>query len=178
MKRYILAAALGLSILTSVTVSAEQSSLDDLFERLQRTQSTTYALRVTNSIWRIWNTPPDPDQAMKVDAFHQALGRRNLKLARQLADGLIDAAPEYAEAWNKRAIVFFELGMYDRSLEDIDKVLSLEPRHFGAMSGRAHIHLARDELSSAYRWFSKALKVNPHLQDAKRFVESLGGSEA
>ena len=63
----------------------------------------------------------------------------DLTTALKLLDQLVKEAPDWAEAWNQRATIRFMVGDYEGSLADIDRVLPLEPKHFGALSGEALI---------------------------------------
>ena len=78
-------------------------------------------------------------------------------------DDLVDIAPEYAEAWNKRATVHFLLGNLADSIADVDVTLDLEPRHFGALSGLGQIELQLGDPAAALSAFEAALLMHPHL---------------
>ncbi len=65
-------------------------------------------------------------RSMDAGQFDQAIG---------IFSSLIQKAPDFAEAWNKRATIYFMIGDYTLSVEDVDRTLALEPRHFGALSG-------------------------------------------
>jgi len=90
---------------------------------------------------------------------------------------VITVHPDYAEAWNKRATVYFLLGRYNDSLKDIDKVLELEPRHFGALSGRGMIKRQQGDLAAARAAFEEALSYNPHMESVKRALEEIESEE-
>jgi tetratricopeptide (TPR) repeat protein len=70
--------------------------------------------------------------------------------------------PSYAEAWNKRATVYYMKGDYEKSLQDIEMTLSLENRHFGAFSGLASIYMALGEYKSALKALERVLEICPH----------------
>jgi tetratricopeptide (TPR) repeat protein len=90
-----------------------------------------------------------------------------------LLDTIVERAPDWAEGWNKRATILYVLDEYDRSLADIDKVLALEPRHFGALAGRGLIHIAREDYRAALDDYRRARAVNPFLQGAAQMIPAL-----
>ena len=94
------------------------------------------------------------------------MNRGLLEQAEQLFSALIGARPDFAEAWNKRATVRFLRGDDAGSRSDIVRVIELEPRHFGALSGLGMIHMRAGDLQAALQAFEAALRVNPHLDQA------------
>ena len=70
--------------------------------------------------------------------------------------------PNFAEAWNKRATAYFMLGYYDKSMNDINETLKLEPRHFGAMDGMALIFLEQGKLDKAIKVYDEIIKIFPN----------------
>jgi len=89
----------------------------------------------------------------------------------------VQLAPNFAEGWNKRATALYLLGRYDDSIKDIAKVLELEPRHFGALSGLGLCNAQLDKEKEALDAFEKALAINPNMpgirQDAEDMKKSL-----
>ena len=81
---------------------------------------------------------------------------------------------DWAEAWNKRATLYFLQDRDEESVADIEATLKLEPRHFGALGGFGQICLRQDEPVSARIAFEKALLVNPHLDGVREIVHELG----
>lgn len=154
---------------------AEQ--LDRLFARLIKSEDGAEAQRTEQTIWNLWMTSDSPTadallaQAMKASAANQT------GLALSILDNVIEVHPDYAEAWNKRATVYFLIGRYNDSLKDIEKVLELEPRHFGALSGLGMIKRQQGDLAAARAAFSEALSYNPHLEGAKRAIEEIEAEE-
>ena len=69
--------------------------------------------------------------------------------------------PQWSEAWNKRATVYFLMNEFKNSLDDIDKVLSIESRHFGALSGQARIFIKLQKYEKAIKSIERALKFYP-----------------
>ena len=81
-------------------------------------------------------------------------------------DRMVRAAPDFAEAWNKRATVHYLMGNFDASVADIRRTLALEPRHFGALSGRGLVFIEMDEEELALDSFDAALAIHPNLPGA------------
>ncbi len=91
----------------------------------------------------------------------------------KILDQLIAGNPGFAEAWNKRATLYFNMGRLDDSLADIEKVLDLEPRHFGALSGRGMIYMHQKKFPKALDAYKDALGMNPTMESAKDAVKAL-----
>ncbi|NIO39910.1 MAG: tetratricopeptide repeat protein [Burkholderiales bacterium] len=86
---------------------------------------------------------------------------------------LIGLAPDFTEAWNKRATVYFLIGEDDRSIADCEEVLQREPNHFGALSGYGQLMLRKRDYERALGYFERALTVNPNLQGVSENIEAL-----
>jgi tetratricopeptide (TPR) repeat protein len=91
----------------------------------------------------------------------------------RILNQLIETYPSYAEAWNKRATLNFMIGRYNDSLADIDKVLDLEPRHFGALAGRGMIYRAQEKWGDALDAFRQAIRINPNMTAVKDAIRDL-----
>ena len=157
-------------------VSADQTdpALDGLFADLQRTASSAEAERLTAEIWARWiasDGNADADSMMRTGMALMNSGM--LEGAEQAFSALIHDYPDFAEAWNKRATVRFLIGNDAGSRRDIARVMELEPRHFGALSGLGMINMRSGDLQAALQAFEAALRVNPHLDQAVDVTEQL-----
>ena len=145
--------------------------LDGLFQRLLTTKVPREGKQITDKIWEIWRISDDK----VVDKFmHQgivALAYGNFRVALDSFNYVTRIAPDYAEAWNKRATVYYLIGEYERSVADIRQTLKLEPRHFGALAGLGLIYEKTNRYKAAIKAFQDALKINPHLTDAIQNIE-------
>ena len=103
----------------------------------------------------------------------RALNYSTYRKALQSFDRVIEIAPEFAEGWNKRATLYYHIKEYRRSIDDIKKTLRLEPRHFGAWSGLGLVSIAQENYSGALAAFKKALSINPHIPNIRRYVQKL-----
>lgn len=171
--RWIILAVL---VLMAPVARADQSDprLPALFERL-RAAAPDQAGDLREQIWSIWfeSREPEIDALMREGDEAVNSGRETMAIA--IYDAVLERRPDFAEAWNRRATTYFLLGAYDRSEADIARVLALEPRHFGALSGLGLIALARQRDQAALRAFERALAIDPNLPGARINVEMLGG---
>ncbi len=175
MGRVVTVTVLAAVVLLATAALAGQTDhrLDALFDRLQTTDSEAEAAALTSQVWAIWH---QSDSAL-VNAFMsdgiEEMSRRNYKEALAAFNKVVEADPDFAEGWNKRATVYYLMGEYVASVRDIERTLTLEPRHFGALSGLGLIYLALGEDSAALKAFEAALKVNPHLPGARAHAAEL-----
>lgn len=98
---------------------------------------------------------------------------RDYPTARALFDVVVELEPDFVEGWNHRAAIRFRLGDYAGALGDLQRVLTLEPRHFGALMGLAEILEEEGQLKAALEAFRRALALNPHLTGAAEKVRAL-----
>lgn len=148
------------------------ASLGDLYERLARTTDESEAKGIVASIQRRWMRSGSDTADLLLSRAMEA-AQDDQPLAIELLDRAIALQPNWAEAWNKRATVFFMMGDMTRSMADLRETLSREPRHFGALSGLGIILQSNGDRKQAYEVFRKALAVNPFLADVKKAVQSL-----
>jgi tetratricopeptide (TPR) repeat protein len=95
----------------------------------------------------------------------------DLPEAIRLLDRLVVAYPGYAEAWNQRATMHYMAGNLAASLADCARVLELEPRHFGALAGRALIYLMLGQRDLALRDITAGVAIHPFLPEQQLFPE-------
>lgn len=154
-------------------VQAQQPDavLDALFADLRSAENPAAAQRITAQIWEHWVHPDDPALADRMALVLQRLGMSDLSGAIGLLDQLVVDYPDYAEGWNQRATAHFLLRNFDQSLADIEKTLAVEPRHFGALAGRALIYLELDQRELALETIREALTIHPFLSERGLFPE-------
>jgi tetratricopeptide (TPR) repeat protein len=147
--------------------------LDGLFERLHTTPDPAEGGAIEEQIWRIWLESDDATVNRLMLEGIAAMNLRQLDLALDRFDRMVEHAPAFAEGWNKRATVYYLMGDFEASVVDIERTLGLEPRHFGALSGLGLIYDAIDQPRAALRSFEAALRLNPHLEGTRDRVEEL-----
>lgn len=147
--------------------------LSSLFGRLRQVEDSETARVLETSIWKVWLRSGSATIDLLMAQAMKANAAQNSKKALKILDEVVQLAPEFAEGWNKRATVRYLSGQYQASLEDIERVLALEPRHFGALSGRGMILQELDENKSALEAYREALTIHPHLSGPKEAVKYL-----
>ena len=148
----------------SVWADQTDPALADLFDTLQNAENRMTAARTEQDIWRRWNTAPSSEADDMLAQAQQAAQVGNQAAAAAMFERLVSSFPQYAEAWNQRAIYRFMQGDYGGALEDIAKTLALEPRHFGALAGRGQCYMHMNQPRDALQAFDAALAVNPWME--------------
>jgi tetratricopeptide (TPR) repeat protein len=151
--------------------ATDKAALDALFTQLASAPDAETANAVSNQIWSIWTTPSDPVLAARMRDVMEARALLDLQSGIALLDQLVIDYPDYAEGWNQRATLRYMIGDFEASIADCDKVLELEPRHYGALSGRALMYLQMGKRSLALRDMQAALALHPFLSERQLFPE-------
>jgi tetratricopeptide (TPR) repeat protein len=147
--------------------------LDFLFGALKAAPDEVSAKHVEARIWALWLQTPSDTAALLMVRAKAAMDAQQVDLALKLLDAIIKMRPDYVEAWNRRATIYYLQNNYARSLADIEQVLVREPRHFGALAGLGMIMQDIGDEKRALDAFRKALAVNPHLEKVPELVKTL-----
>ena len=147
--------------------------LDFLFGALKAAPDEASARHVEARIWALWMQTPSDTAALLMVRAKAAMDAQQMDVALKLLDAIIKLRPDYTEAWNRRATLYYLQNDYARSLADIQQVLAREPRHFGALAGLGMIMQDLGDEKRALEAFRKALAVNPHLEKVPELVKQL-----
>jgi tetratricopeptide (TPR) repeat protein len=147
--------------------------LDFLFGALKAAPDEASAKHVEARIWALWLQTPSDTAALLMARAKIAMDAQQTDVAMKLLDALIKLRPDYVEAWNRRATLYYLQNDYARSLADIEQVLAREPRHFGALAGLGMIMQDVGDDKRALDAFRKALTINPHLEKVPELVKTL-----
>ncbi|MGI9389490.1 MAG: tetratricopeptide repeat protein [Boseongicola sp.] len=137
--------------------------LSKLFAEIREVSTPIEAAPIEARIWAIWLETSDQTAAALLQTGLDAMQVSDHLGALQAFDQLVTHAPNFAEGWNKRATVHYLVGNFEQSLDDIATTVSLEPRHFGALSGRGLVYMNLDDLGKALGSFEAALEVYPNM---------------
>lgn len=175
MRNIFVVAVVVLALAGSRPVTADQNDprLDNLFTILQSSSEQLEIRAAENLIWTTWIQHEDQKNTRLMHIGIKAMADRRFDEAVDVFTALIDQAPDYAEAWNKRATVYFIQGKLALAAADVDRTLALEPRHFGALSGLGQIELLRGNGDAALRAFENALAVHPRLNGMEQIIRDL-----
>jgi tetratricopeptide (TPR) repeat protein len=158
-----------------------RNNLDKLFEALKVAPSDESATFVENRIWAFWIASGGDTATLLMSRVKIAMDRKEYDLAIKLLNAIVDIRPDYVEAWNRRATVYYMKKDFGHALEDIREVLKREPRHFGALSGLGMIFEEIGDDKQALEAFRRALAVHPHLEKipdmVKRLTEKVEGRD-
>ena len=140
--------------------------LDELFRRLAWCEPAE-AGATEDLIWNVWMDHPHRAAARALELATRDIAARRYDIAETRLTLLLRRAPDFAEAWHKRATLYYLIGRDEECLHDICRTLELEPRHFAAMLHFAEILLGSGAPAEARFAFHAALTVHPHLARAR-----------
>ena len=165
----------GIVLVLPPAVLSDQTDarLDELFTVLKNSSSPAELQTAENSIWEIWFDSGQQEVDQLMDEAGTAVQSGQLKYAEGLYSQVIAKVPEFSEGWNRRATVRYYQKDYDGSLEDIQRTLILEPRHFGATWGLGMILGWQRDFDGAIAAFEHLLEIKPNARDAKPRIEML-----
>jgi tetratricopeptide (TPR) repeat protein len=153
-------------------VKKKAEDIDKLFAELHRDGIDRPDMSISK-IWTLWESNDSPTAEVLLSQSNKAMRDGAFETSEVMLDTILDTYPDYTEALHKRAMLYYNMARYDDALEDIGKVLETEPRHFGALAGRAAIYQAQGNVAKAAESLREAITVNPHLEAAKEVLKYL-----
>ena len=147
--------------------------LDKFFVDLKKESDPAPAKRIADSIWVEWRKSGSATADQLMTWANSAMEDKQFFLALDLLDQVTVLMPEFAEGWNRRATLHFIMNNHSKSMSDINQVLALEPRHFGALMGMGAILTQAGKQEAALRAYLKVLEVYPAMREAQTKVSEL-----
>src|SRR5450830_775007 len=148
-------------------------NLDFLFGALKLAPDDTTAKAIEERIWAVWVVSRSDTANLLMTRVKTAVETHEIDLAIELLSAIVKIKPDYIEAWNRRATLYYMKKDYGRSLADIRETLKREPRHFGALSGLGLILQDIGDDKQALEVYRRALAVHPRLQRIPDLVKTL-----
>lgn len=160
--------------LSSVALGDQNDArLPALFDTLQGATNPLEASQTEQEIWRIWHTSPNDQAHTMMLQARAALDSGDPEAAIKNLNTLVNTNPDFAEAWNQRAIVRYLTGDYQGSLSDVKRTVALEPNHFGAYSGMGQCLIQLEQPEAALDAFQTALDIHPWLANIRQQIDFL-----
>ncbi len=131
--------------------------------------------RAETASWQVWIRLGTPEQQIRLVRVQDLIRAQELHDAVAQVSLLIQTSPDYAEAWNQRALTYYQMQRYRDAISDCQRTLELNPWHFGAASGLAQCHMRLDELPQALNAFQQTAKLNPNLPGLQEQITFLMG---
>ena len=139
--KFLIIIILNIVFFSNTFADERNQQLDGLFKEL-KTGEMLSNLTIEQKIWKIWSTHPKDENLTKLlQNGSDLVSKKKFFESIDIFTKVINFDPSWAEAWNKRATVFYLIGEFQKSQNDIDKVLELENRHFGALAGQGLVNI-------------------------------------
>ena len=173
-KIFFLFLVMSFSFFSIVNSQEREAKLDGLFNQLKNNNDVAAAFEIEMKIWNIWSIHPSQENLTQLLAKGSNLmSEQKLNKAYETFSIVIGLDPNWAEGWNKRATVLYMLGRYQESQEDIDEVLKLEKRHFGALSGQGLVQIELKNYERAINSYKEVQKIYPSMMSPKIMIPQL-----
>jgi len=165
---------LSLIFISNTKAADQEVQLNMLFNQLKQSKNEFVAQEVEQKIWKVWSTHPKNKKLTLMLAEGSSLvNDRQFKKAILIFSKVIDLDPSWAEAWNKRATVMYMIGEFKKSQQDINKVLELENRHFGALAGQGLVNIELKNYEKAIKSYENAQKIYPLMKSPDIMINQI-----
>ena len=158
---------------TALAANERNLELDKLFIDLKK-NDPTLSKNIELKIWDLWSTHPTDDKLTSIlNEGSRLMQDKNLFRAISVFTEVIEMDPTWAEAWNKRATVYYMIGEFEKSQNDINKVLNLEERHFGALAGQGLVNIQLKNYEKAILSYQMVEKIYPTMRSPKIMIKQI-----
>ena len=169
----IIAIILLIFVNSNLSANEKNTKLDKLFNELKINNAKVAAM-IEQEIWSLWSThPTDQKLTARLEEGSMFVRNQQLTKARDIFTEVINIDPNWAEAWNKRATVLYMMGEFQKSQDDIDKVLALEARHFGALAGQGLVNIQLRNYEKAIRSYEQAKEIYPSMKSPEIMIKQI-----
>ncbi len=148
-------------------MTTPRQRLDSLFAELKRERDPDKAREISDRIRMEWQDSGSASVNLLMQWAAKAIQTERQPAAMDIFDQVIYLAPQYVEGWNQRATLHFQMGNYRKSMSDINRVLAIEPRHFGALAGMAAILTSAGQDELALKAWEQFLAIYPADRNAQ-----------
>tara|TARA_Y100000992_G_C21117663_1_gene420334 strand:- start:78 stop:632 length:555 start_codon:yes stop_codon:yes gene_type:complete len=171
--KFLIIIILNIVFFSNTFADERNQQLDGLFKKL-KTGEMLSNLTIEQKIWKIWSTHPKDENLTKLlQNGSDLVSKKKFFESIDIFTKVINFDPSWAEAWNKRATVFYLIGEFQKSQNDIDKVLELENRHFGALAGQGLVNIKLKNYEKAIESYKRALEIYPTMQSPEIMIKQI-----
>jgi len=158
---------------TTLIANERDVELDNLFSELKK-NNPAVSKNIEQKIWTLWSTHPSDDKLTSIlNEGSRLMQDKDLFRAILVFTEVIEMDPTWAEAWNKRATVYYMIGEFEKSQSDINKVLNLEERHFGALAGQGLVNIQLKNYEKAILSYQMVEKIYPTMRSPKIMIKQI-----
>ena len=158
---------------TTLIANERDVELDNLFSELKK-NNPAVSKNIEQKIWTLWSTHPSDDKLTSIlNEGSKLMQDKDLFRAILVFTEVIERDPTWAEAWNKRATVYYMIGEFEKSQSDINKVLNLEERHFGALAGQGLVNIQLKNYEKAILSYQMVEKIYPTMRSPKIMIKQI-----
>jgi len=158
---------------TTLIANERDVELDNLFSELKK-NNPAVSKNIEQKIWTLWSTHPSDDKLTSIlNEGSKLMQDKDLFRAILVFTEVIEMDPTWAEAWNKRATVYYMIGEFEKSQSDINKVLNLEERHFGALAGQGLVNIQLKNYEKAILSYQMVEKIYPTMRSPKIMIKQI-----
>ena len=162
-----------LFISSNLSANDRNAQLDKLFLDLKK-NDYPLSSKIEQQIWLLWSTHPTNESlTSKLNEGAILLQKRELFQSISIFTDVIKLDPSWAEAWNKRATAYYMIGEFQKSQMDIDEVLKLEKRHFGALAGQGLVNIQLKNYEKALNSYKMVEEIYPSMKSPKIMIKEI-----
>ena len=173
MKKFLFLFLFIIITINSTMADERKNQLNKLFNDL-KIGNNDLSFNIEQKIWNIWSTHPTNQKLTKMLAKGSDLvNNKKFEDAIEIFSQVIKLDPSWAEAWNKRATALYLIGEFQKSQNDINKVLELEKRHFGALAGQGLVNIELKNYEKAILSYQKAKEIYPTMKSPEIMIKQL-----
>ena len=173
MKKILFIVLITIFVINKSIADDKEVKLNKLFNEL-KVNNISLSYKVEKKIWKLWSTHANDDKLTTMLAKGSDLvNKQKFNEAIVVFNKVINLDPKWAEAWNKRATIYYMIGEFQKSQNDIDKVLELESRHFGALAGQGLVNIQLKNYEKAIMSYQKAQQIYPSMKSPKIMIEQI-----
>lgn len=148
----------------ALSLIGDTKAIPPLVETLKHDDLGT-SVNAEKALWAIWFRSGDESVDAMLQEGTKKIEKKQYEEGIQILSEVIQLAPEFAEGYNQRAVVYFMLEEWQKSIDDCQKTVELNPYHFGALAGMGHCYIRLGDLKAAMQAYQRALEINPNLYE-------------